>query len=154
LTPRFSAERTVREYTEKYYLPAAAAYLERAAEKGAAGARLVRWERELKQNWPKLRFGETRIASDGGKHVFEVQVYLGSLDPEAVRVELYAEGADGDEPVRQEMARGSQLVGANGYTYSAQVTSTRPPSDYTARVIPHRPGVAVPLEQARICWQR
>ena len=154
LTPRFSAERTVREYTEKYYLPAAAAYLERAAEKGAAGARLVRWERELKQNWPKLRFGETRIASDGGKHVFEVQVYLGSLDPEAVRVELYAEGADGDEPVRQEMARGSQLVGANGYTYSAQVTSTRPPSDYTARVIPHRPGVAVPLEQARICWRR
>ena len=36
LTPRFSASRTVREYTEQHYLPAASAYLERAADKGAA----------------------------------------------------------------------------------------------------------------------
>ena len=33
LTPQFSANRTVREYTEQYYLPAAAAYRERAADK-------------------------------------------------------------------------------------------------------------------------
>ena len=32
LTPRFSANRTVREYTEQHYLPAAAAYRARAAE--------------------------------------------------------------------------------------------------------------------------
>ena len=37
LTPRFSANRTVREYTEQHYLPAAAAYRERAADKGAIG---------------------------------------------------------------------------------------------------------------------
>jgi glycogen phosphorylase len=35
LTPRFSANRAVREYTEQHYLPAAAAYRERAANKGA-----------------------------------------------------------------------------------------------------------------------
>jgi len=32
--------------------------------------------------------------------------------------------------------------------------AARPPADYTARVIPHRGGVAVPLEDARILWQR
>ena len=37
LTPRFSTNRTVREYTEQHYLPAAAAYRGRAADKGAAG---------------------------------------------------------------------------------------------------------------------
>ena len=37
LTPRFSANRTVREYTEQHYLPAAAAYRTRAADKGAVG---------------------------------------------------------------------------------------------------------------------
>ena len=37
LTPRFSADRTVREYTEQHYLPAATAYLERAANKGFEG---------------------------------------------------------------------------------------------------------------------
>jgi starch phosphorylase len=72
-----------------------------------------------------------------------------------VRVELYAEGVVGDAPVRQEMTRGQQLVGAeNGYAYSARVPADRPAGNYTARVIPSRPGVAVPLEEARILWQR
>jgi len=39
LTPRFSANRAVREYTERYYLPAAAAYRVRAANRGARGLR-------------------------------------------------------------------------------------------------------------------
>jgi hypothetical protein len=37
LTPRFSANRTVREYTEQHYLPAAATYRERATDKGGSG---------------------------------------------------------------------------------------------------------------------
>ena len=39
LTPRFSSNRAVREYTEQHYLPAASAYLERAADKGEIGVR-------------------------------------------------------------------------------------------------------------------
>ena len=60
------------------------------------------------------------------------------LDPNAVRVELYADGVNGDGPVRQEMERVRQLAGATGgYAYRAQVPATRPATDYTARVIPH-----------------
>jgi starch phosphorylase len=154
LTPRFSANRTVREYTEQYYIPAAAAYRERAADKGAMGVQLVNWHRALEQDWSNLCFGEMKVASDGGKHVFEVQVYLSDLDPNSVQVELYAEGLNGDKSVRQEMMRGQELADANGYIYSAQVPSIRPAKDYTARVIPHRSGAVVPLEAARILWQR
>ena len=154
LTPRFSSNRTVREYTEQYYIPAARAYRERAADKGGMGTQLVHWQRALEQNWSNLRFGEGKVASDGEKHVFEVQVYLGGLDPNTVRVELYAEGLNGDKSVRQEMMRGKQLVGANGYVYTAEVPAARPATDYSARVIPHRSGAVVPLEAARILWQR
>ena len=111
LTPRFSANRTVREYTEQYYIPAATAYRERAADKGAMGVQLVNWQRALEQNWSNLRFGEVKVASDEGKHVFEVQVYLSGLDPNTVRVELYADGVNGGEPVRQEMTRGRATGG-------------------------------------------
>jgi glycogen phosphorylase len=45
-------------------------------------------------------------------------------------------------------------VGTGGYVYGAPVPATRPASDYTARVIPHCAGVAVPLEAAQILWQR
>ncbi len=55
LTPRFSANRTVREYTEKYYLPAAESYLTRAAGKGAMGENLVNWQHDLKQKWTSIQ---------------------------------------------------------------------------------------------------
>jgi glycogen phosphorylase len=155
LTPRFSTNRAVREYTEQHYLPAAAAYLARAADKGAIGVQLVDWRRALDEKWTALRFGEVKVETDGEQHVFEVQAYLDDLDPEAVRVELYAEGVNGGAPERVEMNRVRQLVGAtSGYAYRAGVPAARPATDYTARVIPHCDGVAVPLEAARILWQR
>jgi len=154
LTPRFSANRTVREYTEEYYLLAAKNFRRRAANKGAAGAELVSWRHAIEQNWSKLRFGEVKVESNEEKHAFEVQVYLEDLDPDAVHVELYANGADGAAPIRQEMVRGQRLAGGNGYLYSGKVEATRPASDYTPRVIPSYPGVSVPLEASQILWQR
>ncbi|MHB1185340.1 MAG: alpha-glucan family phosphorylase [Desulfobulbia bacterium] len=155
LTTHFSSNRTVRQYTEDYYLPAAAAYRERAADQGEMGAQIVSWRDGLDRGWSNLRFGETKITQKGNRHVFEVQVYLNGLDPNAVRVELYAEGSNGFAHVRKEMTRGPQLVGAeNGYVYGVQVQAKRPAQDYTTRVVPHRAGIAVPLEAAHILWQR
>jgi len=155
LTPHFSANRTVREYTEQHYLPAATAYQLRLANKGAIGRQMVDWQHSLEQQWASLHFGEVKVETRGEQHVFEVQVCLNDLDPKAVRVELYADGVVGSAPVRQEMKRVRQPAGASGgYVYSAAVSAARPPADYTARVIPHYDGVAVPLEAARILWQR
>ena len=155
LTPRFSANRAVCEYTDQHYLPAAITYSKRAAGKGAIGRQMVEWQHSLEQKWATLHFGEVKIETKGKQHVFEVQVYLNDLDPKAVSVELYADGVNGGAPVRQEMKRVRRLPGASGsYVYSAAVSAVRPPSDYTARVIPHCDGVAVPLEADLILWQR
>jgi len=84
-----------------------------------------------------------------------VQAYLDGLDPESVRVELYANGIGDAAPERAEMTLVRQLAGAiNGYVYRASVSAARPASDYTARLIPHRDGVAIPLEETHILWQR
>jgi starch phosphorylase len=155
LTPLFSANRTVREYAEQHYLPAASTYRERAAAKGAAGAQVVNWQHSLEQKWATLRFGEVKAELDGERYVFEAQVYLDDLDPNAVQVELYADGVNGDGPLRQAMTRDRELLGAvGGYVYRAAVPATRPATDYTARVIPHSPGITVPLEAAYILWQQ
>ena len=155
LTPRFCANRTVCEYTEQHYLPAASAYLERAVDKGAIGVQVVNWRHALDQKWAALRFGEVKVETDGEQHVFEVQMYLDDLDPEAVRVELYANGVNATAPERMEMKCVRQLLGAtNGYAYRAGVPAARPATDYTARLIAHHDGVAVPLEAAHILWQR
>ena len=155
LTGQFSANRAVREYTGKYYLPAAADYRRRAADKGLGGVQVANWQQALIKNWSKVRFGSVNVRTDGEQHVFEVQVYLGGLDPDSVIVELYADSRDGGGPVRQKMKIGSQSAGlSDSYVYRAEVPAAWPATDYTPRVVPHHPGVSVPLEDAHILWQR
>jgi len=102
-----------------------------------------------------LRFGDLRVETNADHHVFQVEIYLNNLDPNAARVELYADGIGGGDPVRVEMkcAR-PQPDASRRCVYHATVPTTRPARDYTARVVPQRSGVAVPLESARILWQR
>ena len=155
LTPRFSATRAVCEYTDQHYLPAAVAYRTRAAEKGAGAKSIANWERDLNERWGRLHFGAVKVQSDAEQHAFEAEVFLNGLDPNAIRVELYANGTNGSDPVRVEMTHANQTSGeGDGHAYVAQVPATRPANDYTVRVIPHCDGVAIPLEASQILWQR
>lgn len=155
LTPLFSADRAVREYTELHYLPAAAAYRSRHANNCSLGKHIVDWQQGLTKKWDALRFGGRRMETRDNQHVFEVKVCLGGLDPAEVRVELYADGVMDGAPVRQEMMRVHPLADVSGcYLYTASVSADRPPTDYTARLIPQCGGVAIPLEEDRILWQR
>src|ERR1019366_10365893 len=102
-----------------------------------------------------VRFGNLRVETNTYRPVFEVEVFLNDLDPNAVRVELYADGIYGGDPVRVEMKCARPLAEASRRcVYRATVPTTRPATDYTVRAIPQRSGVAVPLESARILWQR
>jgi glycogen phosphorylase len=153
LTPAFSSNRVVREYTEKHYLPAAAEYCKRSAARGQAGTEILNWRRDLATHWSKLRFGALTVNVRDSQHVFNVEVYFDALDPEGVQVELYAEPQNGFQPVRQPMKRGEKLAGsADGFFYTAAVPATRPAADYTPRVIPRHAGASVPLEAAFILW--
>ena len=155
LTPRFSANRTVREYTEQHYLPASAAYRERSANNGTIGKQIVDWQQAVDREWDSLRFGEVRVETNAERHVFEVDFNLNNLKPDAVRVELYASGIDGNDSVCQEMkCAGPKTDAAHWCTFRATVPATRSVSDFTARAIPKHSGVSVPLECARILWQR
>lgn len=155
LTPLFSSNRSVREYTERFCQPAAAAYRQRAAERGAAGQRIVAWHHRLNERWGALRFGDMRVDTRGREHVFEVELQLDGLDPESLRVELYAESDGGAAPVRQPMQRLREIAGASGcHVFSAQVPATRAAADYTPRALPCHAGLTVPLEAGHILWRQ
>jgi starch phosphorylase len=155
LTPRFSANRAVREYVERCYLPAAVRYRQRAADGGASGVQIVNWQRALERDWPSLRFEDVRVETRDDLHLFTVQVHLGMLDREVVRVELYAEPLNGGEAFQRQMLRSDDVSQSSGsQVYLASVPAARAASDYTARVIPTYPGVDVPLEVAAVLWQR
>jgi starch phosphorylase len=155
LTPQFSTNRSLREYTEQHYLPAAAAFRARAANRGAKGAKIVQWRQALGQHWSELRFGAVTSVQDGEQYVFSAEVRLGALRADAVQVELYAEAIDGGGPARHEMVRGPGPPDAGGnFVYGARVPADRPAGHYTARLVARHPDVNIPLEASFVLWQR
>jgi starch phosphorylase len=155
LTPRFSTNRAVREYTEQHYLLAAANFRKRSADHCAVGKQIIDWQHTLEQHWTKLRFGAVRVQTQSGQHVFEAPLSLGDAKPEDIRVELYADGIQRKGPEIHELKPMQKLAGSgNEYTYGATISAARPASDYTARAVPRHDGVSIPLEANSIVWQR
>ena len=153
LTPTFSSNRAVRQYTEEHYLPAAAALRERSENRGSMGADLVAWQAELSKHWSALRFGPATVEQQGAQYLFHVQVFLDDMDADSVRVELYADAQKYENPIALAMNRGEPLDGAtNTFTYRASVPAGRPVSDYTPRLVPQHVGAFVPLEAPFIRW--
>ncbi len=154
LTSVYSANRSVREYLEAAYLPAASAYRKRAQRAGALGVEISDWRRTLDQGWPALRFGAVTSETRGDRHYFTALVRLGDLAP-AVRVELYADASGHEAALHEAMSRVQGESDASGMDrYVASVAATRPVNDYTARIVAARPDVETPLEASHILWQR
>jgi starch phosphorylase len=154
LTPQYSSARTVREYVERHYVPAARSYRDRAARHCAEAIKIAAWRRALERQWPDVWLGEPEIRTAAGQHRFEIPVQLGALDVDAVRVELYAEGLDGAVAERHRAIHVRELADrAGGHVYTVAVPAARPATDYTPRVLPNFNGVAVPLEANQIAWQ-
>jgi glycogen phosphorylase len=151
LTPQFSSNRMMRDYVERHYLPAASAFRRRSGD----GARLARdvqsWVDQLERHWGAVRFGAVAVSHDGERRGYAVEAHLGSITPEMIRVEVYADPVDGEEPARYELARAEEIPGAaNAYVYRGSI----PPSSgrFTPRIIPHHPEARIPLEAPYIVW--
>ena len=77
------------------------------------------------------------------------------MGPSAVKIELYSEARIDQKAECYEMSCVHPLTEVPGYyLYHAECLLGRPASDYTARMIPCFEGVRIPLENARILWQR
>jgi starch phosphorylase len=160
LTPAFSSNRTVREYTTRYYVPAARAYHERTANNARRGAEVLAWASALARGWGTATFRSMDVHTDGDRHTFQVRLNLGDLNPDDVRVELYADGQGGGAPVCQAMTRqamtrtASETRSGTDHVYVALVAASRPASDFTPRLVPFHADAAVPLEAPFILWYR
>ncbi len=154
LTPRFSANRTVREYTEQYYLPAASNYIKRAAEKGAVAKQIVNAKHVFKSNIDDIKIGEPEAGIVENGYLFRVSVLLNDIKPDEISVELFADGINNGKAERINMESDSNFSGKDERIYRAKVITTRPAGDYTVRIIPNYENISVPLEDNTILWQR
>jgi starch phosphorylase len=154
LTAPFSSDRMVQDYVNLAYLPAAQAFLQRTAKQGQLARDLTAWHEKLDDCWRNVRFGAVHVEQEGEQWLFTAQLYLGELNPEQVRVELFADSLAGEQPVTAAMILRGPLSGSvQGFQYRGCVSADRPAEHYTARIMPFHPAAQVPLEAAHICWQ-
>jgi glycogen phosphorylase len=150
LTPRFSANRAVRQYAELYYIPAAQNVQKRTANRSDLAKKIIEWRARIEENWEEVRFGACNVAQAQNMESFEVEVFLGNLDPADVRVELFA---NGDPPLEVEMK--IVRTADAGFIYSASVSDiSQDPDGFTPRIIPYHQDVSIPLELGKIKWQK
>ena len=155
LTPRFSSNRMLREYTETCYLKLARAFQERSRNRAALARELEQWHASLEAHWATLHFGQLEIVQSENRYRFTIQIYLGDLDADAIRVELYADPLEKEEPERHRMEAVEHLAGTiHGFSYRAEIAATRAASDYSVRIVPYHPAASIPLEANRILWSR
>jgi starch phosphorylase len=155
LAPQFSCNRMLRDYVDSYYLPAAAAFHRRIAEGGRVARALSAWADRLRHYWPGLHFGDLRVERRDGRLQFDLQVYLGELRPEEVRVELYADALGASPMLRAAMAADGAIPGSvNGYIYRAVLDEERPAEHFTPRIVPAHPEAMVPMECGLVAWHR
>ncbi|MDD1750578.1 MAG: alpha-glucan family phosphorylase [Methanothrix sp.] len=163
LTPRYNSARMMQEYVEGFYRPAAAAYRKRSADGARLAEELAAWQERLNENWKDLRFGRLTTCQEGDFWSYSVEAYLGELQPDDVRVELYAdplpEGKPGagekSGPEKIVMEQLGPLAGAvNGFIFGARVPAKRAAVDYTPRIVPYHAQAFIPMEEEHILWMR
>jgi starch phosphorylase len=116
---------------------------------------VIVWRRKLENGWPALHLGHTSVETRDDRYHFTVEVELGALPPDPVRVELFADASDEQRPVCLDMSCPDTRSGDSAMSlYRQSVPAIRSAGDYTARIVPSYPGVNVPLETPYILWQR
>jgi starch phosphorylase len=154
LTSMYSSNRSLQEYTEKYYLPAAALYKKRSQNKGAEGETIIPEKYSFDKSWKQVHFGNLDVQQIEDSYQLTVPVFLNGINCNDIKVEVYANAVNGNTEIKKAMELVQTEKKEDGaLNFTAFVPADRPVHYYTPRIIGINPLVSVPLEWNYILWQ-
>jgi glycogen phosphorylase len=156
LSPALSADRMVKEYVNRLYIPAAISEREISAGGYAPARDLSAWKARLAEAWPRVQVlhvesgGVDVVPQIGDSLKVRARVALDGLKPEDVKVEVvYGRARDSDRLAdisRQRLTLDTAEPGQPA-TFTGTVVLDRPGSfGYNVRVVPSNPLLANPAE--------
>jgi len=151
LTAVYSANRMVREYVDRFYLPMVE---QGKARSPATAADILTQYQEIRKHWPRLRFSAFNASQSEGRQTISVEVYLDGIDEQRIAVELVAEASEHGPRTVTSMAMQHPLSGsAHSFLYECSVP-TRPDGHYTPRLRVRDERLNLPLENPAVLWLR
>jgi starch phosphorylase len=158
----FNTHRMVREYTERFYLPAAERQGELTADGMARARSLAAWKERVRDQWSKVRIKSVTADSLDGVQVnseirAQAEVSLGALTPGDVSVELYVGlvNADGEIVGARAIPMlpvGDGVAGRYRFEASSVACCRSGLHGFTVRALPRHPDLIAPFLPGLIVW--
>jgi starch phosphorylase len=152
LSPSLSADRMVREYVERLYIPAATAEEAVSAASYQPARELAAWKARVTEAWPAVTVTHVESGGVDAVHV-RAQVELGGLTADDVSVEVvYGRARDGDRLVDTQHTELELTTESGGVsTFVGTVPLGRAGSfGYNVRVVPRNPLLASAAEMGLV----
>ncbi len=141
----FSSDRMVREYSERFYVPASKNFKRLTDDSGSKAKALARGQSRLISLWSGIRLSKPRLITQddftvGDTFRITIKIFLGDLTPEEVEVQIYhgkIKFSDEPEGSRTETMWLQETLPKGTYIYACTITcSDSGRFGFTARVIP------------------
>lgn len=159
IAPVFNTDRMVKEYYQRFYVPAN--NFDRLLQQDGKLASVAQWRRKIAENWYRVNVLDITPKFEsavlmGNKINFKARVFLGNLEPSDIQVELYLgqRGTLGD--MVKEDAIDMVNTGREGdaYIYEVEITPANSGlQDYALRILPANNDVPNVLTPLYIRWE-
>ena len=161
LAPQFSTNRMVKDYAEKFYVPASLAYQNLAEGDLSKAKGVLGWRDRVREAWPNVRIAHVEDDSArsnplGTDIKIKVKAYLSGLNPEDVRVEVVFGKIGPNREITQSRLAPCKFVGNEGDLHVLEAIA---PCDhpghqgYTVRIVPFHTDISVSSELNLVAWE-
>jgi starch phosphorylase len=150
----------VKEYVERFYLPAVKRYSDLAADSGAKLGPILEWRKQFRTAGSQVKI--TRVQAEnsheirvGEKMRVTASIVLGEIRPEYVRVQIVSGSVNEGAMIMNGFSSDMKLAGIaeNEHQYEGQLECLESGSyGFSVRVIPYHPDVRVPFEHPWLVW--
>lgn len=173
LAPVFSGDRMVKQYVERFYLPAAAHYGRLSSDGFAKAKELTAWKQRVREAWHEVKVvavegravvipggadaavGTLQLAVGEEIHI-KARVRLGALKPDEVKVEAFYSPLRPDGTLRNGRAVPLEWSGqADGeHLYQGLVPARSSGNHgFAVRALPQHEDVLIPAELPLVTWE-
>ncbi|KNY27004.1 alpha-glucan family phosphorylase [Pseudobacteroides cellulosolvens] len=164
LTAQYGTHRMVQEYNNRFYIPTMERVSKITANKFSFAKELADWKANIEKNWSQVQIISDKSMNQlkeqetksGDTIKITTSVYLGSIDPGMVKVEVYYGSIGRNNLIENaeiiEMKLDSKLE-YGLYRYTSDITfSDGGEYGYTFRVVPFHPDLINKFEMGLVRW--
>jgi glycogen phosphorylase len=150
-TAEFSTARMLKDYTRGYYLPALQKGLRAKADGHKAVLEFISYSEQLLERWYHMTDISLNTRRDGERVSLSAELYLGLLNPDDVKVELFAR--DGECIVTFECQFNGKSADEGVWRYSLDVSDPcLLEADLKVRVLPKHDWLDHDMEMGMCYW--